>query len=70
MEGTSVERLLLRPAEVADAIGLSRSKVYALIAARRLPSVRLGGRTLVPAEALRQWLAEHAASDQESPERG
>lgn len=61
-----MERLLLRPAEVADSLGLSRSKVYALIAERSLPSVRLGGRTLVPADALRRWIAER----QDGAEKG
>jgi excisionase family DNA binding protein len=35
-------RLLLRPAEAAELLGVGRSKLYALLAARELPSVRVG----------------------------
>ena len=38
--------LLLRPATAALLLGCSRSFVYALIAAGRLPAVRLGGRAV------------------------
>jgi excisionase family DNA binding protein len=52
-----MEKLMLRPMEVAEAIGCGRSKIYALLAAGVLPSVRLGGRSVrVPARALREWV--------------
>jgi excisionase family DNA binding protein len=51
-------RLMLRPAEAADAIGVSRSKAYELIGSGVIPSVRLGGSVRVPVEALRAWIAE------------
>jgi excisionase family DNA binding protein len=49
-----MERVLLRPVEVAQMIGVSRSKVYELIAGGVLPAVRLeGGRLIrVPCEAV------------------
>ena len=50
------ERLLLRPSEAGDAIGVSRSKVYELIASGELPSVDVGGVRRVPVEALRDWI--------------
>lgn len=54
-----MDKLLLKPTEVAEAISCGRSKVYALLAAGVLPSVRLGGRSVrVPAKALREWLAK------------
>ncbi|TAM55771.1 MAG: DNA-binding protein [Chloroflexota bacterium] len=43
---------LLKPAEVADRLGVSRSKVYTLIGAGRLPTVRLTGSVRVPEVAL------------------
>lgn len=54
-------RLLVRPSEAAELIGVSRSKVYELIASGVLPSVRLdGGRLIrVPMAALEQ-LAQRA----------
>ena len=38
-----MDRLLLRPAEAAEAIGIGRSKVYELLASGDLPSIRVGG---------------------------
>ena len=55
-----VEKLMLRPSEAAEAIGLGRSTVYAMIASGDLPSVRVGagGRAVrIPVDALRAWIA-------------
>ncbi len=51
-------RLLLRPHEAGDALGVSRSKVYELIASGELPSIRLGGSVRVPLEALHAWIGQ------------
>jgi excisionase family DNA binding protein len=53
-------RLLLRPGEVAEMLGVSRSTVYALITAGHLPVVRLGSRRVarVPLYALHAWIEE------------
>jgi len=51
------DRLLLRPSEVADALGVGRSKAYELIASGVIPSIRLGSSVRVPADALRTWIA-------------
>lgn len=53
-----MEKLLLRPIEVCQLIGLGKSKVYELIAAGVLPSVRIQGSVRVPAEGLRKWIEE------------
>ncbi len=52
-----MERLLLRPVEVAEAIGVGRSKVYELLASGQLPSVRVGASVRVPVDSLRAWIA-------------
>jgi len=57
--------LLLRVEEVAHALSLGRTKVYELIASGDLPSVTIGAARRVPAEALRQWIAEHQGEGQE-----
>jgi excisionase family DNA binding protein len=57
----ATERLLLRPTEVAEAIGVSRSKAYELIASREIPSIKVGSSVRVPTEALRAWIAKQAA---------
>ncbi len=59
-----VERVLLRPEEAAHALAISRSKVYQLMAARRLGSVLVGGSRRVPIEAIDEFvlrLREEAA---------
>jgi excisionase family DNA binding protein len=53
-----MERILLRPAETADAIGVSRARVYQLLRAGELPSILVGGRLRIPVEQLRQWVRE------------
>jgi excisionase family DNA binding protein len=52
----SMEKAFLRPMEVADIIGLGRSKTYLLIKSGVIPSVRLGASVRVPAEALNKWI--------------
>ena len=56
-----VARLLLRPAEVAESLGIGRSKVYELISSGQLPSIRIGGSLRVPIDKLTDWLEQGAA---------
>jgi excisionase family DNA binding protein len=51
------DRLLLRPSEAGEAIGVSRSKAYELIAAGTIPSVKVGGCVRVPLDALKAMIA-------------
>ena len=53
-----MRRLLMRPAEVVDLLGISRTKVYALIASGELPSMKVGESVRVPVAALQRWLEE------------
>jgi len=55
-------RLLLRPGEVADLLGVSRSKVYELIATRVIPTIQVGSRARVPLHALREWIDRRMAN--------
>jgi excisionase family DNA binding protein len=52
------QKLMLRPAEAAEAIGVSRSKLYEMIAAKEIPSIVVSGCTRVPVEALQAWITE------------
>jgi excisionase family DNA binding protein len=52
-----MEKMLLRPVEAADAIGVGRSKMYELLASGELPSIRVGASVRVPVEELRAWIA-------------
>ena len=58
-------RLLLRPTEAAEAIGIGRSKVYDLIASGDLPSIRIGGSVRVPVDELKAWIARQLSERQE-----
>lgn len=55
------ERILYRPAEAADAIGISRARAYELIASGAMPSIRIGGSIRVPVDALREWINRQLA---------
>jgi len=55
-ERTSGNLMLLRAGEVAKALGLSRSKAYAMMAAEVVPTVRFGRSVRVPAAALEAWI--------------
>jgi len=59
------EKLLYRPAEAAEAIGVSRARAYELIAAGAIPSIRIGSSIRVPVDALRTWI-KRQMSDQEA----
>ena len=47
---------LLRPAQVAELLGVTRSRVYQLIAAGTIPVVRVGGAIRIPQAAGEEWL--------------
>ena len=53
-----MDKLLLRPVEAAEAIGISRTKIYELLARGELPSIRVGSSVRVPVDALRAWIAQ------------
>jgi excisionase family DNA binding protein len=61
-----MDRLLLRPMEAAEAIGVGRSKVYELLASGELPSIRIGGSVRVPVGALQRWIDRQLAERTEA----
>ena len=56
-------RLLLRPHEAGQLLGVCRTKVYAMLASGELPSVRIGSSIRVPLEALRRWVHDRTTED-------
>ena len=56
-----MDKLLLRPIEAAEAIGIGRSKAYELLASGELPSIRIGSSVRVPVDALRAWIERKSA---------
>ncbi len=53
-----MEKLMYRPAEAAQALGMGRTAVFALIKSGRLRSIKLGGARFIMAEALRAFVCE------------
>jgi excisionase family DNA binding protein len=47
---------LLKPAQVAGILGVSRAWIYELIALDAIPSVRIGRTVRVPADSLNEWI--------------
>jgi len=48
--------LLLRHEEAVSLLGISRSKVYAMLASGQLPSIRAGKSVRIPRAALERWI--------------
>ena len=60
-----MDKLLFRPSEAAEAIGIGRSKVYELIASGELPSIRIGSSVRVSVAALEAWVERRLAERNE-----
>jgi len=52
------EKLLLKPMEVANTLGIARSRAYMLIASNVIPNIRIGRSVRVPRVALEQWIEQ------------
>jgi len=64
-ELTTLERLAYRPSDAAKALGISLSHLDRLTKHGRIPVARLGSLRIYPVEALRDWLASQANSQEE-----
>jgi excisionase family DNA binding protein len=51
-----MHKKLLNPAEAAEMIGISRTKVYELLAGGQIASVKIGARRLVPVEKIDEYI--------------
>lgn len=57
MTGTPLSgRLLLTPADAAKALGISRTRVYELMASGMLRSVKIGRSRRIPVDALAKFV--------------
>ena len=56
-EGTP-QRLLLRIPEVAETLGIGRTKIYELIATGELPTIRIGRAVRISVTTLQKWVEE------------
>lgn len=57
-----MDKLLLRPAEAAEALGISRSRLYHMLAGGQLPVVRVGQSMRVPVRELERWIGERLSA--------
>lgn len=57
-----MDKILLKPSEVTQVLGIGRSLVYELIARGDIPSVRIGRCIRVPHESLQKWIKEKETS--------
>lgn len=55
-----MDKLLLTPEEAAQTLSIGRSKVYELLRAGAIASVRIGASRRIPAEALRAYIGNLA----------
>jgi excisionase family DNA binding protein len=60
----SVPKLLLTAADVAKMLSIGQTKVAELIAAKSLPTVRIGRSVRISAVSLQKWIEQH--EDQET----
>ncbi len=52
-----MERLAYTPREACDALRIGRTKLYALLGSGHIKAVALGGKTLIPRDALEAFMA-------------
>lgn len=57
------ERLAYSPTEAAQVLGVSRPTVYTLIRRADFPAFKVGNRTLIPVEGLRDWVRDQAEKE-------
>ncbi|MBQ8945917.1 MAG: helix-turn-helix domain-containing protein [Lachnospiraceae bacterium] len=50
---------VLSARELAERLHIGRDKAYALIKSKSFPSIKLGGRYIVTAKALNEWLDQY-----------
>jgi prophage regulatory protein len=55
-----MESILLRAEEVAELLGLGRTKVFELLTSGELPTVRIGRCVRVRREDVTRWVNDHA----------
>lgn len=55
------EKLMYTVKQVSEALGVGRTTVWKVVAEGKLRAIKLGNRTLLPAEHLRAWIASMPA---------
>lgn len=63
-EAVSVAKLVYSVSEAAEALGVSRATMYALIHREGFPTLKVGGRRLISCELLAEWVRREASKSQ------
>lgn len=58
-----MEKTTMSVQELAAQMGISLPKAYELVKTPGFPTIRIGTRILIPAEAYREWLLKNAVND-------
>ena len=53
-----MDKLLLKPMEVAEILRIGRSMVYGMLATGELPSIKVGRCIRVPKASLEKWISD------------
>ena len=61
-----MEKILLKPMEVAEVLGVGRTRIYELLATKELPSIRVGRTIRVPVAALQRWVEDRQQEDSDN----
>jgi excisionase family DNA binding protein len=61
------EKLAFMIKEAAAALGIGTATLWRAISDGKLVALKLGGRTLIPADSLRQWVASMPRRGRQSP---
>ena len=69
MSATSTPRVLLTPEQAADAIGIGRTTLYALIKSGDLQSIKVGRLRRVPEAAVNRYIERLMAEQHSATER-
>lgn len=58
-----LDPLAVSPAECVRLLGISRPKVYDLLHQNDFPSFKLGSRTLISVDGLREWISRQTQAE-------
>ena len=55
--------IMLSVPQLATALGISRSGVYALVRSADFPALKIGSRIVIPKDELLEWIHAHCLSN-------
>lgn len=60
---TTIQRVTVKPDDLAKMLGTSRATVYAGLRNGRIPSRRIGKRFIIPRAAIDEWLRSSGSAE-------